>query len=66
MQGGAYWYDVETGRKDGMISLASDAQRDLPRRSIPIPDAVKLFAGFGLDTNDFVYLLGNFTFWGFS
>ncbi|XP_021716333.1 cationic peroxidase 2-like [Chenopodium quinoa] len=55
--GGAEWYAVETGRKDGRTSLASDAKQ-LPRRDIPIPAAVDLFASFGLDTHDFVYLLG--------
>ncbi|KMT05457.1 hypothetical protein BVRB_7g175830 [Beta vulgaris subsp. vulgaris] len=56
--GGADWYYVETGRKDGRISIAEDAKNGLPGPRIPIPAAVKLFADFGLDTEDFVYLLG--------
>ena len=51
---------METGRKDGRISIAEDAKNGLPGARIPIPAAVKLFADFGLDTEDFVYLLGNF------
>ncbi|XP_021716051.1 peroxidase 57-like [Chenopodium quinoa] len=56
--GGASWYKVETGRKDGRISKASEALQLLPKPSIPVPQAVKLFAQHGLNTEDFVYLLG--------
>ncbi|CAO2840094.1 unnamed protein product [Amaranthus hypochondriacus] len=56
--GGAYWYNVETGRKDGNVSLAIDAEQGLPSPRIPVDAAIQLFASYGLDTPDFVYLLG--------
>ncbi|KNA04246.1 hypothetical protein SOVF_201440 [Spinacia oleracea] len=56
--GGASWYSVETGRKDGRISRANDALQSLPGPSMPIPQAVQVFAQHGLNTEDFVYLLG--------
>ncbi|XP_074267493.1 peroxidase 57-like [Silene latifolia] len=56
--GGAKWYDVETGRKDGRISSASEAQNALPGPNIPVGSAIKLFAQYGLNTEDFVVLLG--------
>ena len=49
---------METGRKDGNVSLAINAVQGLPSPRIPVSDAIKLFASYGLDTSDFVYLLG--------
>ncbi|KAJ8440534.1 hypothetical protein Cgig2_028663 [Carnegiea gigantea] len=59
--GGASWYEVETGRRDSRISLANDALVDIPVPSIPIPQALRLFARRGLNIEDFVLLLGSHT-----
>ncbi|KAH9611406.1 hypothetical protein KSS87_009717 [Heliosperma pusillum] len=56
--GGANWYDVETGRKDGRVSIAGEAQSSLPGPGIPVASAIQLFAQHGLNTEDFVVLLG--------
>ncbi|KAL2899400.1 Peroxidase 60 [Bienertia sinuspersici] len=41
--GGAYWYEVETGRKDGNVSRATEATEGLPSPRLSIPDSVKFF-----------------------
>ncbi|XP_065866363.1 peroxidase 60 [Euphorbia lathyris] len=53
------WYNVETGRRDGLISLAADVQ--LPSPSISISQSVSAFAQKRLDVSDMVYLLGGHT-----
>ncbi|WCJ41836.1 Peroxidase superfamily protein [Euphorbia peplus] len=50
------WYNVETGRRDGLISSASDVK--LPSPSISISDSVSAFAQKGLNISDMVYLVG--------
>lgn len=60
LAGGA-WYDVETGRRDGLVSLASDAQSTLPPPTISILQAINLFAQKGLNLIDMVTLLGGHT-----
>ncbi|KAL2899410.1 Peroxidase 60 [Bienertia sinuspersici] len=52
------WYNVETGRRDGFVSSASEAQRTLPGPTIPVPIAVDIFRRRGLSADDFVLLLG--------
>ncbi|KNA13263.1 hypothetical protein SOVF_118110 [Spinacia oleracea] len=52
------WYNVETGRRDGYISSAKEAESSLPSPKIPVSDAVKLFGHWGLSADDFVLLLG--------
>ena len=59
IQAGGKWYDVETGRRDGRISLKSEAQANIPPPEMPIPKAIELFAKKGLNKDDFVVLLGN-------
>lgn len=61
MQAGGKWYEVETGRRDGRVSLASEAQAMLPPSTIPIPKAIELFAKKGLNKDDFVILMGIFS-----
>ncbi|KMT05465.1 hypothetical protein BVRB_7g175910 [Beta vulgaris subsp. vulgaris] len=58
---GGRWYRVEVGRRDGVISRAEDAQSNLPGPTISVPGAVDVFARRGLDTEDFVLLLGAHT-----
>ncbi|KAL3530376.1 hypothetical protein ACH5RR_009698 [Cinchona calisaya] len=52
-------YIVETGRRDGTISLAKNV--NLPAPSISVSDSIKAFAKKGLNTTDMVYLLGGHT-----
>lgn len=49
-------YIVETGRRDGTISLAKNV--DLPAPSISVSNSIKAFLQKGLDATDMVYLLG--------
>ncbi|KAK6163526.1 hypothetical protein DH2020_000390 [Rehmannia glutinosa] len=53
------WYIVQTGRRDGTVSLAKNV--DLPSPSISVSDSIKAFAKKGLDATDMVYLLGGHT-----
>ncbi|XP_015086908.1 peroxidase 57-like [Solanum pennellii] len=57
--GGGKWYDVETGRRDGNVSLASNV--NLPGATISVSDSIKLFASKRLTQYDMVYLLGGHT-----
>lgn len=56
-QSGGGRYNVQTGRRDGLISLAANV--DLPAPSISVPDSVAAFARKGLNMTDMVHLLGN-------
>lgn len=58
---GGKWYDVETGRRDGLVSLRSEAQATIPPPTIPVPKAIQLFARKGLNKYDFAVLLGGHT-----
>ncbi|XP_049395037.1 peroxidase 60-like [Solanum stenotomum] len=58
-QAGGKWYDVETGRRDGDVSLASNVK--LPAATISVSDSIKLFASKNLTQYDMVYLLGGHT-----
>uniref|UniRef100_A0A7C8ZGJ7 Peroxidase n=1 Tax=Opuntia streptacantha TaxID=393608 RepID=A0A7C8ZGJ7_OPUST len=58
---GGKWYDVETGRRDGLVSLSSEAQANIPPPTIPVPKAIQLFAKKGLNKYDFAVLLGGHT-----
>lgn len=49
-------YKVETGRRDGLSSLARNV--DLPSPSIPVLNAIAAFEKKGLTTLDMVLLLG--------
>ncbi|KAH9624750.1 hypothetical protein KSS87_003520 [Heliosperma pusillum] len=58
---GGKWFEVETGRRDGRVSLRSEAQANIPPPTMSIPTAIKLFASKGLNKDDFVILLGGHT-----
>ncbi|RRT32475.1 hypothetical protein B296_00058818 [Ensete ventricosum] len=57
--GGGRRYEVQTGRRDGTISRASDV--NLPGPSISVSDAIRVFNGKGLSAEDMVLLLGGHT-----
>ncbi|KAI7983938.1 Peroxidase 60 [Camellia lanceoleosa] len=52
-------YAVQTGRRDGLVSLAKNV--DLPAPFISVSDSIKAFASKGLGVVDMVYLLGGHT-----
>ncbi|MCD7465781.1 hypothetical protein HAX54_001936 [Datura stramonium] len=56
---GGKWYNVETGRRDGNVSLASNV--NLPGPSISVSASIKAFASKKLTPTDMVYLLGGHT-----
>lgn len=60
MQAGGTWYNiyVETGRRDGRVSLASNANAALPGPTIHVPAAIQLLAAKGISKEDLVLLLG--------
>lgn len=58
MQAGGKWYDVETGRRDGRVSIDTEANANLPPPNISIPASIILFAQKGLTISDMVVLLG--------
>ncbi|MFQ6630113.1 hypothetical protein Gotur_008256 [Gossypium turneri] len=51
-------WDVPTGRRDGKVSLASDAD-NLPAFTDSIEELKRKFAAFGLNARDLVTLVGN-------
>jgi len=55
------WYDVETGRRDGTVSIGNEANSQLPGPNIPVPLAIQQFAAKGIGKEDFVLLLGGHT-----
>ncbi|PKI53705.1 hypothetical protein CRG98_025946 [Punica granatum] len=52
-------YPVQTGRKDGLVSLASNV--NLPGPSFSVSQAISAFAQKGLSATDMVFLLGGHT-----
>ena len=52
-------WPVFTGRKDGRVTNASEALRDLPAPNSNFTTLHNAFARFGLDDNDLVALSGN-------
>jgi len=57
LQGGPYW-NVPTGRRDGLISRAADPLRSLPAPFHNLTTQLTLFGNVGLDANDLVLLVG--------
>ena len=53
-------YDVETGRLDGKVSLASNVI--LPSPEISVSDSIEAFKLKGLNDTDMVYLLGKYVY----
>lgn len=56
MQSKGGWYKVQTGRRDGLVSLASNV--NLPGPRMPVENAAAMFNQKGISTEDMVYLLG--------
>ncbi|KAK1305471.1 Peroxidase 60 [Acorus calamus] len=52
-------YEVETGRRDGKVSLASNV--DLPSPFLTVSETISAFEKKGLSPTDMVYLLGAHT-----
>ncbi|XP_065017316.1 peroxidase 57-like [Musa acuminata AAA Group] len=59
--GTQYTYVVQTGRRDGNISLASDASANLPGASLSATQAIAAFRAKGISASDMVLLLGGHT-----
>ncbi|KAL8162720.1 hypothetical protein V2J09_014209 [Rumex salicifolius] len=57
---GGRFYNVETGRRDGRVSITNDAN-SLPGPSVSVASAVQIFANKGISKEDFVLLLGAHT-----
>ncbi|KAF7094660.1 hypothetical protein CFC21_096954 [Triticum aestivum] len=57
---GPFW-PVALGRRDGRVSSATEASKDLPPASGDVPLLAKIFASKGLDLKDLVVLSGAHT-----
>jgi len=57
LQGGPFW-NVPTGRRDGLISRAADPLTSLPAPFDNLTVQLDLFGKVGLDANDLVVLSG--------
>ncbi|KAJ9554793.1 hypothetical protein OSB04_009407 [Centaurea solstitialis] len=53
-------YNVQTGRRDGAVSIAQNAL-SLPSPSTSVSSAIQAFANKGLTATDMIYLLGGHT-----
>lgn len=60
MQGGGkqYAYAVQTGRRDGNVSVESEARSNLPGHELSASQAITKFKAKGLSASDTVLLLG--------
>lgn len=58
MQAGGRWYKVETGRFDGTVSSANEANSELLGPSTPVSTVIQAFANKGIIKEDVVLLLG--------
>lgn len=56
VQSGGGRYSVQTGRRDGTVSLSKNV--NLPSPSISVSDSIQAFAKKGLNATDMIYLLG--------
>lgn len=56
-QAGAAPFQIQMGRRDGIVSLASLV--NLPSANIPVPTAIQFFQSKGLNPFDMVLLLGS-------
>uniref|UniRef100_A0A0D3AI99 peroxidase n=1 Tax=Brassica oleracea var. oleracea TaxID=109376 RepID=A0A0D3AI99_BRAOL len=53
---GPYW-EVKLGRRDGNVSLAANV-KSLPSQTDSLTEMLRIFANYGLNTEDFVALIG--------
>jgi peroxidase len=54
-------YSVKTGRRDGYISLDTEANNNLPSPRVPVDVAIEKFKLKGLSKEDFILLMGGHT-----
>jgi hypothetical protein len=54
------WYDVETGRRDGNVSVAEYADNDLAPPDSNIVDVKTFFSVKSLDSKDIAVLFGSY------
>ncbi|XP_024041548.1 peroxidase 60-like isoform X2 [Citrus clementina] len=58
VNGGGGRYEVQTGRRDGLVSLAQNVSISIPGPSASIPQTMAVFANKGLNLTDMVLLMG--------
>lgn len=49
---------MKTGRRDGSISLDTEANNNLPSPRVPVDVAIEKFSLKGLSKEDFILLMG--------
>ncbi|XP_042518629.1 peroxidase 57-like [Macadamia integrifolia] len=59
--GGGRYFNVMTGRRDGLSSILSEAANLLPPAGISVDDSIALFANLGINVQDMVTLIGSHT-----
>ncbi|KAI6694551.1 hypothetical protein NL676_022261 [Syzygium grande] len=55
---GGIYYDIPSGRRDGLISLASEVTQNLPPPSFTVPQLIANFARKGFSVDEMVTLSG--------
>lgn len=58
---GGPWYEVPTGRRDGLVSNQTEVIMNLPSPNMTVFEAAQLFAAKGLTKQEMVTLLGAHT-----